>query len=74
MKMPNGKKVCFLWTMSFLRDEFIINQATMEIRSTEKGKIKVVRNGYLYVFKKMLATDVRCFECELRRKKIHAKQ
>ena len=40
----------------------------MEIISTEKGKNKIATNGYLYVFKKMLATDVRCFECELRRK------
>ena len=68
MKMPNGMKVCFLWTPSFLCDEFIINQATMEITSTEKGKNRIARNGYLYVFKKMLANDVRCFECELRTK------
>ena len=33
----------------------------------KKGE-KNARNGYLYVFKKMLATDVHCFECELRRK------
>ena len=68
MKMPNGIKVCFLWTPSFLCDEFIIDQTTMEITSTEKGKNKIARNGYLYVFKKMLANDGRCFECELRRK------
>ena len=40
MKMPNGMKVCFLWTPSFLCDEFVINQTTMEITSTEKGKNK----------------------------------
>ena len=66
--MPNGMKVCILWTPSFLCDEFIINQTTMEITSTEKGKNKIARNGYLYVLKKMLANDVRCFECELRKK------
>ena len=38
--MPNGMKVCFLWTPSFLCDEFVINQTTMEITSTEKGKNK----------------------------------
>ena len=61
-------KVCFLWAPSGWCDEFVINQTTMEIISTEKGKNKIATNGYLYVFKKMLATDVRCFECELRRK------
>ena len=40
----------------------------MEITSTEKRKNKIARNDYLYVFKKMLANDLRCFECELRRK------
>ena len=67
MKMPNGMKVCFLWTPSFLCDEIIIDQTTMEITSTKTGKNKIARNGSLYVFKKMLANDVWCFECELRR-------
>ena len=46
MKMPNGMKVRFLWAPSFLCDEFIINQITLEITSTEKGKNKIARNGY----------------------------
>ena len=66
--MMNGMKVCFLCTPFFLCDKFIINQATMEITSTEKGKNKIARNGYSYVFKKMFANDLRCFECELTRK------
>ena len=66
--MMNGMKVCFLCTPLFLCDKFIINQATMEITSTEKGKNKIARNGYSFVFKKMLANDLRCFECELTRK------
>ena len=69
MKMPNGVKVCFLCTSSFLCDEFINNETTIEITSTEKGKNKIARNGYLYVCKTMLANDVRCFQCELRRKR-----
>ena len=36
----------------------------MEITSTEKGKNEIPRNDYLYVFKKMLANDARCFACE----------
>ena len=66
MKMPNGTKVRFLWAPSFLCDEFIINQINLEITSTEKGKNKIARNSYLYIFKKMLANDVRCFERELK--------
>ena len=68
MKMTNGIEVCFLWTPLFLYDEFIINQTTKEITSTEKGKNKIARTGYLYVFKKMLANDTRYFESELTRK------
>ena len=37
----------------------------MEITLTEKGKNKI---DYLHVFRKMLANDVQCFNCELRRK------
>lgn len=40
----------------------------MEFTQTEKGHPKLIRNGYLYVFKKMLANDVKCYECEMRRK------
>ena len=58
-------KVRFLWTPSFWCDELIINQTTMEITATEKGKNKITRKGYLYVLKKILANDVWYFLCEL---------
>ena len=56
------ERKCFLWTPSFLCDKFINNQTTMEITSTEKGRNKIARNGYL-----------RCFECEFRWKGNHCK-
>jgi len=40
----------------------------MEFTRTEKSQAKLIRNGYLYVFKKMLANDIKCYECVLRRK------
>lgn len=40
----------------------------MEFTTTEKNQQKLIRNGYIYVFKKMLANDVKCYECVLRRK------
>ena len=33
----------------------------MEFITTEKGQRKLIRNGYNYVFKKMLANDVSCW-------------
>ena len=40
----------------------------MELTETEKGQRKLIRNGYIYVFKKMLANEVSSWECILRRK------
>ena len=40
----------------------------MEITTTEKGNRKVLRERYLYVFKKNLTNDITSWECELRRK------
>ena len=45
----------------------------MEFTNTEKGQRKLIRNGYLYVFKKMLPNDVKCYDCILRRKDIQCK-
>lgn len=39
----------------------------MEFTVTEKGQRKLLLNGYIYVFKKMLANDISCWECILRR-------
>ena len=39
----------------------------MEFTITERRNRKLIRDGYLYVFKKMLA-DVSSWECILRRK------
>ena len=40
----------------------------MEFMETEKGQRKLIRNGYIYVFKKMMANEVSFWECILRRK------
>ena len=40
----------------------------MEFTTTEKGRRKVIRNGFMYVFQKTLANDVSSWECVLRRK------
>ena len=40
----------------------------MEFTESQKGKQKVLHSGYIYVFQKDLANDIRSFECELRRK------
>ena len=40
----------------------------MEFTTTERGNRKLIRDGYMYVFKKMLANDVSSWECILRRK------
>ena len=40
----------------------------MEFTKTEKGQRKLIQNGYIYVFRKMLANEVSSLECILRRK------
>ena len=38
----------------------------MEFTTTEKGNIKLLHEGYMYVFQKNLANDVTSWECEKR--------
>ena len=40
----------------------------MEFTTTERGGRKLIKDGYMYVFKKRLANDVTSWECVLRRK------
>ena len=40
----------------------------MELTNTERRNQKLTRDGYMYVFKKMLANDVSSLECILLRK------
>ena len=40
----------------------------MEFVSSQKRKQKIIRNGFIYVFQKDLANEVRSYECELRKK------
>ena len=40
----------------------------MEFMETEKRQRKLIRNGYIYVFKKMMANEVSFWECILHRK------
>ena len=40
----------------------------MEFLSSQKRKQKIIRNGFIYVFQRDLANEVRSYECELRRK------
>ena len=40
----------------------------MEFTKTEKGQGNLIRNGYIYVFKKILANEVSSWGCILRRK------
>ena len=35
----------------------------MEFTKTEKGQRELIRNGYIYVLKKMLANEVSSWEC-----------
>lgn len=39
-----------------------------EFKKAEKGQRKLAEDGYIYVFKKMLANDISSWECILRRK------
>ena len=45
----------------------------MEFTITERGNRKLTRDGYIYVFKKMLANDVSSWVYILRRKVAHCK-
>ena len=45
----------------------------MEFTTTERGNRKLIRDGYMYVFKKMLTNDVISWECILRRKGVQCK-
>ena len=40
----------------------------MELGLSQKGKRKILKEGYIYVYKKELKSNIRSFECELRRK------
>jgi len=40
----------------------------MEFVTSQKRNQKIIHNGYIYVFQKSLANEVRSYECELRRK------
>ena len=40
----------------------------MEFTTTKKVQRKLIRNEYIYVFKKMLPNDVSYWECNLHRK------
>jgi hypothetical protein len=40
----------------------------MDFVSSQKRKPKIIHNGYIYVFQKDLANEIRSYECELRRK------
>ena len=45
----------------------ILKKATMELTTTERGRRKLIKDVYIYVFKKCLANDNSTWECELRR-------
>jgi len=45
----------------------------MEFVTSQKRNRKIINNGYVYVFQKDLANDVRSYECELRRNKQQCK-
>jgi hypothetical protein len=40
----------------------------MEFTKTEMGRPKLIKDGYLYTFKKYISNDVQTYECEMRRK------
>ena len=40
----------------------------MELKTTERGNGKLIRDAYTYILQKMLAIDVSSLECILRRK------
>ena len=40
----------------------------MEFATTETGARKLLKNGYIYLFKKNVANGMTSWECELRRK------
>ena len=45
----------------------ILNTTAMESVLSQRGNTKFIHNGYIYVFQKDLANDIRSFECEKRR-------
>ena len=44
-----------------------LKKATMEFTTTERESRKLIKDGYMYVFKKRLANDNSTWKCELRR-------
>ena len=42
----------------------ILKKATMEFTTTERGSRKLIKDGYMYLFKKRLANDNSTWECE----------
>ena len=44
----------------------------MEFTTTESGNQKLIRDGYMYVFKKMMANDISSLEC-IREKVLNVK-
>ena len=40
----------------------------MEFVTTERRKLKIIHEGFIYVFQKNLANEIRSYECELRRR------
>lgn len=45
----------------------ILKKATMKFTTTARGNRKLIKDGYMYVFKKHLANDNSTWGCELRR-------
>ena len=35
----------------------------MEFTLTERGSRMLIKDGYTYVFQKLLASDIKCYEC-----------
>ena len=44
----------------------ILNKANIEFTTAERGSRKLIKDGYMYVFKKSLAKETPTWECELR--------
>ena len=47
--------------------------SNMELKTTERGNGKLIRDAYTYILQKMLAIDVSSLECILRRKDAQCK-
>lgn len=65
LPVDNNKKILF---NAYGQETFVHEVFKMEFTTTERGSRKLLKDGFLYVFKKNLSDGSSSWECELRRR------